>query len=117
LIILDTNVLSEMMRPVPNLQVVRWLEREPLVSLATTSISIAEICYGILRLPDGRRKVGLQDRFEEFGQGFMPEPTPTPYSMLPTLKKKDEAEAAVEMAELVLAFVVQLLPNDVSTLE
>ncbi len=54
------------MRPVPNIQVVRWLEREPLVSLATTSISIAEIWYGILRLPDGRRKVGLQDRFEEF---------------------------------------------------
>ncbi len=43
MIILDTNVLSEMMRPVPNIQVVRWLEMEPLISLATTSISIAEI--------------------------------------------------------------------------
>lgn len=60
MIVLDTNVLSELMRPAPSRQVVRWLEREPPSSVFTTSITQAEILHGILLLPAGRRRDGLE---------------------------------------------------------
>jgi len=58
-IILDTNVLSELMRPVPSTRVVRWVEKRPAAELFTTSITEAEIFYGIELLPKGKRREGL----------------------------------------------------------
>lgn len=56
MIVLDTNVLSELMRPAPNPVVVHWLDRHPARDVGTTSITVAEILYGIERLPAGRRQ-------------------------------------------------------------
>ncbi|MCA0974761.1 PIN domain-containing protein [Halomonas denitrificans] len=56
MIVLDTNVLSELMRPVPNARVVDWLDRQDAISVTISAITVAEILYGIERLPDGRRK-------------------------------------------------------------
>jgi predicted nucleic acid-binding protein len=58
-IILDTNVVSELMKPQPNAAVLGWLAGQPRASLRTTSITKAEILYGVVRLPDGRRKADL----------------------------------------------------------
>jgi toxin FitB len=55
-IILDTNVVSELMKPQPNAAVLEWLTGQPRAGLRTTSITKAEILYGVVRLPDGRRK-------------------------------------------------------------
>jgi predicted nucleic acid-binding protein len=66
MIVLDTNVISELMRPSPEPLVLRWLETQPLESLATTSINLAEIRYGLARLPDGRRRRDLETRFDIF---------------------------------------------------
>ncbi len=60
LIILDTNVLSELMRPTPDAAVVNWVESRQGDELWTTSVTLAEIYYGIERLPDGRRKDQIQ---------------------------------------------------------
>lgn len=58
MILLDTNVLSELTRPRPAPQVVAWLEEnEPLLALPT--IALAELRYGIARLPAGRRQSSL----------------------------------------------------------
>ena len=58
MILLDTNVLSELTRPRPEPRVVQWLEdNEP--SLALPSIALAELRYGIARLPTGRRQTSL----------------------------------------------------------
>ena len=58
MILLDTNVLSDMTRPLPEPKVVQWLEtNEPLLALPT--ISLAELRYGIARLPMGRRRTSL----------------------------------------------------------
>ncbi len=55
MILLDTNVLSELTKPKPSPRVVAWLEaNEPL--LAVPAIALAELRYGIARLPAGRRK-------------------------------------------------------------
>ncbi|MGK0173382.1 MAG: putative nucleic acid-binding protein [Gammaproteobacteria bacterium] len=60
MIILDTNVLSELMRPAPNPTVVNWIANQPSASLFTTSITQAEILYGLMRLDPGRRRDELQ---------------------------------------------------------
>ncbi|TCT07405.1 type II toxin-antitoxin system VapC family toxin [Paralcaligenes ureilyticus] len=60
MIVLDTNVLSELMRPQPARQVLRWIDAQPPRDLFTTSISMAEMLHGATRLPDGKRKAALQ---------------------------------------------------------
>ena len=60
MILLDTNVLSELTKPTPSVQVVTWLAvNEP--SLAVPTIALAEVRYGISRLPQGRRRSSLLD--------------------------------------------------------
>ena len=54
--ILDTNVLSELMRPNPSARVVAWIAAQPAQELCTTSITEAEIFYGIYLLSKGRRQ-------------------------------------------------------------
>ncbi len=60
MIVVDTNVASELMKPEPSASVVGWLNVQSGSDLYTTSITVAEILYGIARLPAGRRKVLLR---------------------------------------------------------
>ena len=57
--ILDTNVLSELMRPRPSPRVVAWVSSQPATELFTTAITAAEIFYGIELLARGKRRQGL----------------------------------------------------------
>ncbi len=66
MILLDTNIVSEVMRPRPDDHVIDWLNRQNSTDLYVSSVTIAEIIYGIWVLPDGRRKQTLQQRFEQF---------------------------------------------------
>lgn len=59
MIVLDTNVLSELMKPTPDAAVRQWLLDAREVTLATTAITLAELRAGIAVLPDGRRRTGL----------------------------------------------------------
>jgi predicted nucleic acid-binding protein len=59
MIILDTNVLSELMRPDPSAKVVAWVAGQPAAQLCTTSITEAEIFYGIELLARGKRREQL----------------------------------------------------------
>ncbi|WP_048308837.1 type II toxin-antitoxin system VapC family toxin [Halomonas sp. PR-M31] len=59
MIVLDTNVLSELMRPVPDDRVVNWLDRQNSTAVTISAITVAEILYGIERLPGGKRKRDL----------------------------------------------------------
>ncbi len=70
-ILLDTNVISEVMRPNPSGNVISWLNSHNNTGLFISSITIAEICYGLRILPEGQRRQSLQSRFEQFiSQGF-----------------------------------------------
>ncbi len=60
MILLDTNVLSELTKPAPSTRVVTWLAVNEL-SLAVPTIALAELRYGISRLPEGRRRSSLLD--------------------------------------------------------
>lgn len=60
MIVVDTNVLSELMRETPNASVRRWLEAQVPTRLFTTSICEAELLYGVALLPSGRRRTSIQ---------------------------------------------------------
>jgi len=59
MIILDTNVVSELMRPRPSSRVAAWVAKQPATEIFTTSITEAEIFYGIELLAKGKRREGL----------------------------------------------------------
>ncbi|HSI58008.1 MAG TPA: type II toxin-antitoxin system VapC family toxin [Ideonella sp.] len=64
MILLDTNVISELMLPQPAATVLAWIARQAPDQLATTTITIAELNAGIAVLPDGARRRDLQSRVE-----------------------------------------------------
>lgn len=64
ILLLDTNVVSELMRPEPAPVVRAWMARFSASALYVSSISAAEILAGIARLPDGRRKEALTEQAE-----------------------------------------------------
>jgi predicted nucleic acid-binding protein len=76
MIVVDTNVVSELMRPSPSVAVTGWVRERVGSELYTTSITLAEILYGIERLPDGRRRESLRvtasDVFVEFEDHVLP---------------------------------------------
>jgi toxin FitB len=61
MIVLDTNVFSELMRPVPEPRVLNWLANEPRSALFTTAVTRGEILYGIWSMPAGARRQGFWD--------------------------------------------------------
>jgi predicted nucleic acid-binding protein len=69
MILLDTNVVSETMRPMPDENVVRWLNRQDANTLFLSAVGVAELLVGVALLPEGRRKTSLVDRIE---QGLVP---------------------------------------------
>ena len=60
MIVLDTNVVSELMRPHPEPRVMAWLQAQPPQDLATTTITLAEIGVGLARMPESRRRFNLE---------------------------------------------------------
>ncbi len=59
MIVLDTNVLSELMRTEPDEGVLRWINTHPAATLYTTSITEAEIMHGVMLLPKGKRRTAV----------------------------------------------------------
>ena len=77
MIVLDTNVVSELMKSVPALAVADWIAHQPATSLYTTSVTQAEILHGILLLPSGKRRTALEAAAEamfreDFGGRVLP---------------------------------------------
>jgi predicted nucleic acid-binding protein len=76
MIVVDTTVTSEIMRPAPAGSVRAWLAEQPVRELYTTAITVAEIGYGIARLADGQRKellaVAAAEVFSSFSDHVLP---------------------------------------------
>ena len=70
MIIVDTNVVSELMKRSPSEPVIDWVRARTGSELFTTSITLAEILYGIARLPDGRRRELLRTTASEVFAAF-----------------------------------------------
>jgi len=65
MIVLDTNVLSELMQTKSDSVVMKWLDTQPPESIWTTSVCVYEILYGINILAKGKRKQSLKKAFEK----------------------------------------------------
>lgn len=61
MIVLDTNVVSELMRSAAEPRVARWVDSFPATDVVLTAVTSAELLYGIARLPEGRRRRELHD--------------------------------------------------------
>ena len=64
MIVLDTNVLSEPLKKVPAAKVMDWLDNQAAETLYITTITYAELRFGVLKLPEGKRKTELAVRIE-----------------------------------------------------
>jgi toxin FitB len=64
MIVLDTNVLSEALRPKPSAKVLDWMRSQPITALFTTTITEAELYYGLALLPKGKRRSSLESIVE-----------------------------------------------------
>src|SRR5260370_17092181 len=91
MILLDTCVISALMRPQDNRAVVAWLDRQSSVSIWTTAVTVLEIRFGLLTMPEGRRRTKFEQAFDGLLQqdlegkvapvdlaGAAPAPTPPP---------------------------------------
>ncbi|MBO0767204.1 MAG: type II toxin-antitoxin system VapC family toxin [Solirubrobacterales bacterium] len=70
MIILDTNVVSELMRAEPSPAVLSWVSAQDATALSTTAVTVAEISYGIQRLPAGRRRQDIAAAASEVFDAF-----------------------------------------------
>ncbi|MGY3517738.1 PIN domain-containing protein [Micromonospora sp. PTRAS2] len=70
MIVLDTNVVSELMRAEPAPAVLTWLRQSSGASLHTTVVTVAEIRYGIARLPEGQPRESLHQAANEIFAAF-----------------------------------------------
>lgn len=64
MILLDTNVISALMRRTPDLRVIAWLDRQPPTSVWTTSITILEVRFGLQVMATGKKRSALLELFE-----------------------------------------------------
>jgi len=64
-IVLDTNVISEPLKSMPEPRVMAWLDDQAVETLFITAISRAELRFGVLKLPDGKRKSALAAQIDQ----------------------------------------------------
>ncbi len=83
MIVLDTNVLSELMRPEPDTLVLAWANGLDPEDIAITAMNEAEILHGIALLPTGRRQQALRESWEELSTPG-PQIRPTPPDRWPS---------------------------------
>jgi len=77
MIVLDTNVISELWRSVPNPKVLAWMDAQMVETLYLSAITVAELRFGLATMQEGRRRTILQSRLERevlpvFAQRVLP---------------------------------------------
>lgn len=65
MILLDTNVVSEPLRPTPDARVIEWIDAQPLETLFLSAVTVAELRAGVTLLPSGKRRTSLQQNLEK----------------------------------------------------
>jgi len=109
-IVLDTNVVSEIMRPRPAAEVLAWLDAQAATELWLTSTVAAELMFGVARLPDGGRKQqfarnlsGMLER--EFAGRVLPFDLAAASVLAELLARRERAGQALALADAQIASV------------
>jgi toxin FitB len=64
MILIDTNVISELWRAEPNLDVLAWVDAQTVETLYLSAITVAELRFGLATMPEGKRRTIYQERLE-----------------------------------------------------
>lgn len=65
MIVIDTNVISELWKIEPNPRVLAWVDAQPVETLYLSAITVAELRYGLAAMPEGKRRTIYQQRLEQ----------------------------------------------------
>src|SRR5260370_25169238 len=108
MIILDTNVLSALMRQTAAKNGVAWLDKQPRTSIWTTSVTILEIQFGLQILPAGKRRSRLVESFEtvlveEMGKRVAPFDTAAAQYASELMASRHKKVPPVELRDTIIA--------------
>lgn len=110
MIVLDTNVISELVRDRPDPGVLAWVDARPVADLHLTSVTVAELLYGVERLPPGRRRAGLGAAVGDlvtvdFAGRVLPFDTAAAVAYAQVVAERDRAGRPIGMADAMIAAV------------
>lgn len=112
MILLDTNILSELIRPAPEPAVERWLAAQPDASVFITAITEAELRYGAALLPNGKRRVALAAEIEgmleeDFGGRILPFDSMAAQAFAVLASERRQAGKPISQADAQIAAVAR----------
>jgi predicted nucleic acid-binding protein len=112
MIVLDTNVLSEMMRPNPEPIVETWLANQPPVSLFITAVTEAELRYGLRLMPAGKRRASLASVMygvlaEDFRDRILPFDSPAAIAFAEIAAIRRQAGRPIAQADAQIAAIAR----------
>ena len=117
MILLDTNVLSEFMRPRPSANVVAWMDEQPADEVYTSAISRAEIEVGLLLMPPGKRQEALSQAAwamfaEDFAGRCLPfdEDAAQQYARIVSARTRSGRPISVEDAQIAAIALAHRMP-------
>ena len=119
MIILDTNVLSEFMRPIPADIVASWLANQDRDQLWTTTITEAELLVGVATMPEGRRKNELALTIDATLSGFahriLPFDRDAARQLPDVFLERRAARLEMKLADGQIAAIARLYGADIAT--
>ena len=112
MILLDTNILSELMRSAPEPAVERWLAAQPDASVFITAITEAELRYGAALLPSGKRRAALAAEIEgmledDFGGRILPFDSMAAQAFALVASERRQAGKPISQADAQIAAVAR----------
>ncbi|NLY28804.1 MAG: type II toxin-antitoxin system VapC family toxin [Alcaligenaceae bacterium] len=120
MILLDTNVVSEQVRPSPVPCVSEWLDAQPLETLFLSAITVAEIRAGIALMPAGKRRQLLHEHIEKrvfplFSGRILPFDMACTQAYAEILKKARQSGSGIQTADPLIASVALVHGFSVAT--
>ncbi len=120
MILIDTNVLSELMRPEPNDAVVGWVDSQKKSKIGVSSITVGEILYGIESLAKGRRKQRLLEAVAAmFDEDFMgrvyPFDGPAAIEYAQILNSREKIGRPISMPDAQIASICRVIGSALAT--
>lgn len=120
MIVLDTNVVSELMRNAPEPAVFRWVEACDAEDVFLTAVTAAELMYGVTRLPEGRRKERVSVNVsallaEDFADQILPFDEPAAVHYADIVATRERSGRPISMADAQTAAICRRWSAGVAT--
>ena len=112
MILLDTNILSELMRAAPEAAVEQWLADQPAASVFISAITEAELRYGLALMPSGKRRsalaVEIEDMLrEDFSGRILPFDSPAAVAFAEIAAERRQAGRPISQADAQIAAIAR----------